>query len=206
LRASLEPPWPDHRDTLLALSGLADTLQLAQRFGDAELHWRELLLQQRKKLTNDSPAVAYTLSRLGECLLRQGKFAEAAPLLQESLAIFEKQQPGRSATFLAQSLLGWALLGQQRYVQAESLLVGAYEGLTRRGAGRASDSRGESLREAGERVVRLYEAWGRPEQAAQWREKLGVPARANIGGSSCCPRRQTRWSGVFTGHGIQFHL
>jgi hypothetical protein len=26
--------------------------------------------------------------------------------------------------------------------------------------------------EAGERIVQLYEAWGRPEKAAEWRVKL----------------------------------
>jgi hypothetical protein len=31
------------------------------------------------------------------------------------------------------------------------------------------------LREAAERVVRLYEDWGKPEQAAAWKAKLGMP-------------------------------
>jgi hypothetical protein len=31
------------------------------------------------------------------------------------------------------------------------------------------------LREAAERVVRLYEAWGRTEQAVAWKGKLGMP-------------------------------
>jgi hypothetical protein len=31
------------------------------------------------------------------------------------------------------------------------------------------------LREAAERVIRLYEAWGKPEQAQVWKAKLGMP-------------------------------
>ena len=31
------------------------------------------------------------------------------------------------------------------------------------------------LREAAVRVVRLYEAWGKPEQATEWKAKLGMP-------------------------------
>jgi hypothetical protein len=31
------------------------------------------------------------------------------------------------------------------------------------------------LREAAERVIRLYEAWGKPDQAAVWKVKLGMP-------------------------------
>ncbi len=30
------------------------------------------------------------------------------------------------------------------------------------------------LSDAVERVVRLYDAWGKPEQAAAWKEKLGL--------------------------------
>jgi hypothetical protein len=31
------------------------------------------------------------------------------------------------------------------------------------------------LREAAERVVRLYEEWNKPEQAAAWKVKVGMP-------------------------------
>ena len=31
------------------------------------------------------------------------------------------------------------------------------------------------LREAAVQVVRLYEAWGKPEQATVWKVKLGLP-------------------------------
>jgi len=33
------------------------------------------------------------------------------------------------------------------------------------------------LRAAGERVVHLYEGWGRPKEAAAWKAKLGMPDR-----------------------------
>jgi eukaryotic-like serine/threonine-protein kinase len=31
------------------------------------------------------------------------------------------------------------------------------------------------LREAAERVVRLYEGWNKPDQAAAWKAKVGMP-------------------------------
>ena len=34
------------------------------------------------------------------------------------------------------------------------------------------------LRAAGRRVVQLYEAWGKPAQAARWRKELGHAAPA----------------------------
>ena len=72
------------------------------------------------------------------------------------------------------SLLGGALLGQGRYAEAEPLVVAGYEGMKAREARIAVPERSR-LREAAERVVRLYEAWGKPEQAAAWKAKLGMP-------------------------------
>ena len=34
------------------------------------------------------------------------------------------------------------------------------------------------LAEAAERVVKLYEAWGKPDKAAEWRAKLAKPSDA----------------------------
>jgi hypothetical protein len=31
------------------------------------------------------------------------------------------------------------------------------------------------LLDAAERVVRLYEAWGKPDKAAEWKAKVGLP-------------------------------
>jgi hypothetical protein len=72
------------------------------------------------------------------------------------------------------SLLGRALLGQGRYTEAEPLIVPGYEGMKEREAKIAVPER-PSLREAAERVVHLYEAWGQTEQAAAWKAKLGMP-------------------------------
>ena len=63
------------------------------------------------------------------------------------------------------SLLGEALRGQCRYAEAEPLLVAGYEGLEAREATIPPPGRPQ-LAEAADRVVALYEAWGRPEQAA----------------------------------------
>jgi hypothetical protein len=63
------------------------------------------------------------------------------------------------------------LLGQQKYVAAESLLLQGYDGLKQREA-RLPPRERRGLVEAGERVVRLYELTNQPEKARAWREKL----------------------------------
>ena len=37
------------------------------------------------------------------------------------------------------------------------------------------NSLAHSLTEAGERIIQLYESWGRPKQAARWRARLSIP-------------------------------
>jgi hypothetical protein len=49
--------------------------------------------------------------------------------LRACLAIREKKLPDDWRRFNAQSLLGGSLLGQQKYAEAEPLLVQGYEGM-----------------------------------------------------------------------------
>ena len=63
------------------------------------------------------------LAELASNLLYQKKHADAEPVLRESLAIRQKKQPEAETTFSTQSLLGGALLGQQKYAEAEKHLV-----------------------------------------------------------------------------------
>jgi hypothetical protein len=72
------------------------------------------------------------------------------------------------------SLLGGSLLGQGRTAEAEPLVVQGYEGMKARESRIAVPERFR-LREAAERVVHLYEEWGKPAQAATWKSKLGMP-------------------------------
>ena len=120
------------------------------------------------------PRPANILVLLGICLLEAGKATEAEPILRECLAIREQTHPDHWMTFHAKSLLGGALACQQKYAEAEPLLLAGYEGIE--GRARTLPPRGQSrLTEARERLVRLYDAWGRKEQAAVWRKKPEAP-------------------------------
>ena len=81
---------------------------------------------------------------------------------------------------MAASLLGLSLMEQSKFAEAEPLLVAGYKGLVERSS---VLPKAVSLREAGESIVRLYTAWGKPDQEAAWRKELeaGKPASAN-----CC--------------------
>src|SRR5262245_30651291 len=66
---------------------------------------------------------------MGLGLLEQKKWAEAEPLLRQSLAIRANVQPDAWTTFNTRSLLGGALLGRKGYAEAEPLLLAGYRGL-----------------------------------------------------------------------------
>ena len=54
------------------------------------------------------------------------------------------------------------------------MIVTGYEGMKERES-RITVPDQFRLREAAVRVVRLYEAWGKPEKATEWKAKLGMP-------------------------------
>jgi hypothetical protein len=96
------------------------------------------------------------------------------PLVREAVAIVEKATPDDWEHSDTLSLLGGSLLGQGRHAEAEPLVVAGYEGMRARAA-RIPVPKRSRLLEAAERVVRLYEEWSKPEQAATWKTKLGMP-------------------------------
>jgi hypothetical protein len=68
-------------------------------------------------------------------------------------------------------MLGNALLGQKKYAEAEPLLIAGYEGMKQREATIPPEGK-PRVTEALERVVQLYEATNKPDEAAKWRKKL----------------------------------
>ena len=60
----------------------------------------------------------------------------------------------------------------KRYEEAERWLLTAYEELTTR----SSQSEPVLIQQTLDRIIELYEFWGKPEQAAAWRAKLPTTA------------------------------
>jgi hypothetical protein len=161
--------------------------------------WRWKWLAAAKQRDGpDSAAYADELAEQGQNLLRSRRHAGAEPILREGLAILQKKRPGAWTTFHAQSLLGDALLGQGKYAEAEPLLLRGYEGLKAREGQIPPLYSRHRVAEAARRIVRLYEAWGQAEKAAEWRTKLPKPGAAKPKSSDrgeahprALPRRET---------------
>lgn len=119
----------------------------------------------------NSPAHADALAVQGTTMLLEKKPAEAELKLRASLTVRQKIQPDDWKTFETKSLLGEALLDQGKYGEAEPLLVSAYEGMKER-EGTIPPQERPSLIKALKRVVKLYEKWGKEDEAVKWRKKL----------------------------------
>jgi hypothetical protein len=113
------------------------------------------------------------MEHLGNILLKQERWAEAESTLRECLKIRQAKVSDDWSRFNAESILGASLLGQNKYAEAEPLLLSGYEGMKAREAKIESPSK-DQLAEAGARIAQLYEAWGKPEKAAEWRTRLGL--------------------------------
>jgi hypothetical protein len=99
----------------------------------------------------------------GQSLLSQGRHADAEAVLRECLALRRERMPEHQRSYVVQSFLGGSLAGQRKFAEAEPLLVEAARKLAEQNAAT------ETQAEARQRIADLYEAWGRPEQAAEWR-------------------------------------
>jgi tetratricopeptide (TPR) repeat protein len=143
-----------------------------KRFGEAEVWRRKWLAVVKEQSGADSLPYAGELASLGLNLIQQKKWSEAETVLRDCLAVREKKQPDAWNTFNAQSMLGDALLNQKKYADAEPLLLAGYKGLKQREATIPQPVRKVRLEEALARLVALYEATGKKDEAAKWRKEL----------------------------------
>jgi serine/threonine protein kinase len=164
---------PDHAHTFASRYELAGAYESLGRWADAEVQWRDTLIRRRKAGKADSPLLAGDLAMLGWNLLNQANWSEAEQVLRECFRIRAKAVPDDWTRFNTMSQLGGSLVGQKRYVEAEPLVVPGYEGMKARETKIPATAKPRLL-EAAERVIWLYEAWGKPEQATAWRARLGL--------------------------------
>ncbi|HZW32297.1 MAG TPA: tetratricopeptide repeat protein [Isosphaeraceae bacterium] len=161
-----------HHQTLMTQRNLALLYEKVGRRQDAESLFREVVAAAGRGKPRNDPFYSLSQTMLGRCLIRGGKFAEAVPILRDSLAIEEELQPDDWTTAATRSLLGEALAGQREFQAAEPLLLNAQKALTEQCEKIPALEREVTLRDTVDRLVRLYEAWGKPDKAERWRKTL----------------------------------
>ena len=141
-----------------------------------DLAWQAMGRNPAATPVNNPQIVAH----LGAVRLAQQNYAEATELLREGLHLTEKHDLDAGWRFYVMSLLGASLAGQKNYDDAEPLLLQGYEGLQQRQASLPPYLNApRRITESLERLVQLYDAWGKPAQAAGWKQKLAAFQQAN---------------------------
>jgi hypothetical protein len=172
----------DHPNTLLCMNTLGSLYANTGKLDLAEPLFRQVLDVRRRTLDPQDLRLAAALWQLGRNRLGQKMYADAEPLLRECLAIHEKSRPDAWETFSTKLSLGAALGGLAKHAEAEPLLVSGYEGLKERWATIPEPQRNKRLTEAIHRLVDLYTAWKKPDEAAGWQKVLDQQ-QANAGPS-----------------------
>jgi serine/threonine protein kinase/tetratricopeptide (TPR) repeat protein len=170
----------DHQRSIDLRFNLIRAYQAASRPADAARIFRDLLAWSEGLAPRDEAMHAGILAGLGQELNRLEQFEEAERVLRLGLEIRENLIPDSWLTPNARSMLGEALVGLGRFQEAEPLLILGRRGLVGRRGTILPARRAEVLRDAVDRLVKLYERWGIPGQAEAWRQirpdRPGTPA------------------------------
>jgi hypothetical protein len=163
----------DHRYVAADLRNIAEIRVQRGDVATAELLYEESLEIMRQELPGDHRDLGVALREFGELLLETDRADKAVPLLRESLTIHKKAFSDSSRSLaVAEGLLGAGLTAQAAYPEAEEHLLRAYVSMKTRG-----DSSNPDLQTALDRLARLYEAWGKPEEAARYQSELATNLR-----------------------------
>jgi hypothetical protein len=131
-----------------------------------------VLALRGRSLQDAHPAVGTAMSLLGRALARMDSLDAAERWLRESLAVRRANlPPGHFLVASSESILGDLLRMRKQYPRAEAMLVGAERALVA-----TRGERAPIVADARKRLVDLYDAWGRPEDAARWRAKIAAIA------------------------------
>ncbi|MHC5024459.1 MAG: protein kinase domain-containing protein [Planctomycetota bacterium] len=158
-------------------AAVVDTMaDFLEQQGDAEaaieIH-RGAVRAARETASIPDGVLAISLVQYGVRLIGHGRFAEAEPVLREALALRRDiLEPDHWLLGNTMSLLGEALTGLGEYEEAEALLTEGYQRIRDRAWQVPYLVRDDRRRESVQRVIDLYDAWGRPKDADRWRAVL----------------------------------
>jgi len=158
-----------HKATMLTRANMAAALARAGHWALAEKHARRDVEIRKNHGHANTPAGINSRSNLAVILLRQGKAESAENLFRKLLPDAEAVIPaGHYRLAVIHKGIGESLTAQGRFAEAEPWLL--------RALGEFEKARGnqtQRIRKTLQSLVDLYEGWGKKEEAAKYRERLG---------------------------------
>ncbi len=158
----------NHPNLTITMNNLASLLRDKGDLAGAEVLYRQSLALRRKLFGETHFETATAIGNLGGVYFDKGQYGEALRLYQQALETYLKSQPpDHWMVNRTRSHIGGCLTKLKRYREAEEQLPVAYAGLRA-----ARGEQNDLTRMAVTRLIELYEAWGKPDQAAPYR---GLP-------------------------------
>jgi non-specific serine/threonine protein kinase/serine/threonine-protein kinase len=159
---------PDHADTLASMNNLQAIYLAQMRYEEAEPIALEVLQNRRETLGNEHPQTLRALHNLGAIYSDWGRNESAVDLFIEALdgrkRVLGDTHPD---TLTTQIRLAGAYRSLKRYEESEALSLAVYAALNPTfGAQHARTQRAVT------ELVRLYEAWDKPESVSTWQQRL----------------------------------
>jgi serine/threonine-protein kinase len=159
----------EHPDYVSTLFNYSMFIFDQKRYREAADYSREILALRGRTVPESHPAIAAALQTLGRSLDQLGDRAGGERALQESLALRRKYVgPDSWTAASSEGVLGEHYTFLKEYPRAERTLLHAQAEFVK-ALGEANPRTQVNTR----RLVALYTAWGRPEQAAAYQAKLG---------------------------------
>ncbi|MHC4945673.1 MAG: tetratricopeptide repeat protein [Planctomycetota bacterium] len=154
-------------NTLYSKSVFAEVLQAEGELTEAEALHASIFETTRRVLGNEHPDTAYYMRKLGLVLMDQEKLSDAETLLSDTVRLADEVLPVESLDRISYHKdYGRCLLAMKRYDEAEAQLRSALEDY-RKELGDKHTFTQETL----ELLIDLYDAWGKPDQAAEYRAR-----------------------------------
>jgi eukaryotic-like serine/threonine-protein kinase len=161
----------DHPEVSTNINNLALLLRDKGEYDQAIALFHEGAEIDRKTLGPEHPDVANRMSNLAKTLVLKGELKPAEELYREAIEILLHTFPGKSwRVATVRLLLGECLKDEKNYRESELLMLEAFPII--------KESFGidhPRTQAAAKYLADLYEAWGKPEQAAIYKAMVKVP-------------------------------
>ena len=159
-----------HPDTLKTMNNLAVLYLKVGRYEEAERMSSAVLDAQRAVLGEQHPHVLVSIYNLADVYLQMGRLEQAAAMFEEAIVGSRSSLPdGHWYTGVFLSKFGDCLNRLGRFAESETALIAAHQNLS---ASLGVDH--DRTRSAAAAIADLYDAWGKADRAAEWRETLSA--------------------------------
>ena len=155
-------------------------LQRQGHVAEAERYLREALEGRRRELGDEKTSTLINASNLAILLLERDEPEEAESMMRDTVEVARRTLGAEHwlvGNFLSKHGRALAVLG--RYDGAEAVLLESHAILEAAHAGHTVlMNQRDQITRAVDNLVDLYDTWGKPQEAAEWRAKLHTEQEA----------------------------